>query len=73
MLLTWIRSERWLARLQSLRKCHVCLHAHAQVQAGGHGGQACHWLDVEIISLDLGQKLPFRLRPKLLAAATARG
>jgi len=35
--------------------------------------QACHWLDVEIISLDLGQKLPFRLRPKLLAAATARG
>lgn len=35
--------------------------------------QACQWLEVEIISLELGQKLPFRLRPKMLAAAVARG
>lgn len=35
--------------------------------------QACSWLEVDIIRLDLGQKLPFRLRPKLLAAALARG
>ncbi len=35
--------------------------------------QACSSLQVQIISLDLAQRLPFRLKPKVLAPALERG
>jgi ribonuclease P/MRP protein subunit RPP1 len=35
--------------------------------------QACSSLDVDIISLDLSQRLPFRLRPGMLKTALSRG
>jgi hypothetical protein len=35
--------------------------------------QACSSLDVDLISLDLSQRLPFRLRPALLKPAIGRG
>ena len=35
--------------------------------------QACSSLQVDIISLDLAHRLPFRLRPKVLAPAVERG
>ena len=35
--------------------------------------QACASLQVDIISLDLSHRLPFRLRPKVLAPAVQRG
>lgn len=34
---------------------------------------ACSSLDVDVISLDLGRRLPFKLRPAQLKAALARG
>jgi ribonuclease P/MRP protein subunit RPP1 len=34
---------------------------------------ACTTLDVDLISLDLGARLPYRLKPALVAAALARG
>lgn len=35
--------------------------------------QACTSLDVDIISLDLARKLPFKLAPSALQAAVERG
>jgi RNase P/RNase MRP subunit p30 len=35
--------------------------------------QACMSLPVDLISLDLTKRLPFRLKPPLLQAAVARG
>lgn len=35
--------------------------------------QACTSLPVDLICLDLGKRLPFRLKPPLLQAALARG
>jgi hypothetical protein len=34
---------------------------------------ACNSLDVDIISLDLSRRLPFRFKPALIKAALARG